>query len=70
MNRHTAERVVTCSLVAMMLVGLALLYAAVWVNGWLQDRLIFTGLLTLFIPVGALPAAVHIPDPTQEQAIP
>lgn len=42
----------------MMFVGLALLYAAVWVNGWLQDRLIFTGLLTLCIPVGALPAAV------------
>ena len=58
MNRPTAGQVVICSLVAMMFVGLALLYAAVWVNGWLQDRLIFTGLLTLFIPVGALPAAV------------
>ena len=58
MNRHTAKQVVTCSLIAMMLVGLALLYAAVWVSGWLQDRLIFTGLLTLYIPVGALPAAV------------
>ena len=57
MNRHTAEKVVTCSLIAMMLVGLALLYAAVWVNGWLQDRLIFTGLITLCIPVGALLAA-------------